>query len=89
MRAYLYISPKQRGKKWPKAHWFFDDNPSARRIMSACGFEVNRTKLDGSPTASYYVKERAIREGWCEKCRKWMMKNSEALLAHQRLMGCT
>ena len=86
MRAYLYISPKQRGKKWPKAHWFFDDNPSAWCIMSACGFEVNRAKLDGSPGASYFVNKTALKVGWCVKCRKWMRKNSEALLAHQRLM---
>jgi len=83
MRAYIYLRKRSRGK-WPKAHWFFDDNPKARRVMAACGFTATRTDMD-RPTASYYINGRAIKTGWCQKCRRWMDKNDQAILTHERL----
>lgn len=83
MRAYIY-STKRPKWQWPKVHWFFDDNPKAQRIMAACGVMANRKNLD-SPTASYFINGKAIREGWCQKCKRWMDRNREALLIHERL----
>lgn len=84
MRAYTYQRKSSRGK-WPKAHWFFDDNPKAKRIMAACGLMATRT-ITGGLTASYFINGRAIQEGWCQKCKRWMNRNSQALLAHERFM---
>jgi hypothetical protein len=92
MRAYVYLLGARKGY-WPKAHWFFDDDPDVRGgvVAAPCGLMANKASM-GSPTSTYFLsttrngKTLPISAKWCTKCRRWMHRHQEELLVHERIL---